>query len=662
MHMELGILQEIVTLFMLSIVVVLLCHRVRIPSIVAFLITGVLCGPSALGLVKDIDAVNLIAEVGVAFLLFTIGMELSRKELKRLRKQLLIGGTGQVLITVAVVSLITFYFIGFAQSIVVGCLVALSSTAIVLSLLQRKAQTESPQGRTCIGVLIFQDIAIVPMILLFPLLSGTLNMSLEEGFFALGKSVLILGSIFLFGKFILPKLMLSVMRTRSRDLMIMTSLGLCLAVALVTASLGLSLSLGAFLAGLLLAESDYSLSVLENVLPFKEVFTSIFFISVGMLLDIPFFLEHFGVIILITGFIILLKALILIPVVRLTGYPMRTAIIAALYLAQVGEFSFVLAKSALSLNLLDNSIYQVFLAASIISMSVTPVLMSIAPSLATWLLRNKDIGLAEGEDAEKNTSDHIIIIGFGVGGKILAYAAKDVGIPYVISEMNPDTVTKYRNTEPIYHGDASFPTVLEHLGAARAKLVVVMVSDPVGVHSIVQAARIINPSVYIIVRTRFLSDVGKLMELGADQVIPEEFETSVEVFASALNHFLVPKKEIEHYINKVREENYNTVRSLRLADSHIHHLTQKLPHLELSSYVVEENSPIEHETLGSGILRQDYHVTVAAVCRDDEMLTRIEGNTIILKNDIVYLFGRAEDLIKSLDVFKSRNDLGRIQD
>ena len=650
--MEEKILGEIVTLFVLSIIVVLVCHRFRLPSIVGFLLTGVLCGPSALGLVENKEMVDIMAEVGVAFLMFSIGMELSGKELMRMKKPLLIGGSAQVLLTVGFVFLLTFWWSGVRLGIIYGCLVTLSSTAIVLSLLQQKAQAEAPHGRVCLAVLIFQDLAIVPMVLIFPLLGGGLELEPNSMFLALGKGLLVILGILIFGKFILPRLMFSVVSTRSRELMLMTTLGLCLAVALVTSWVGLSLSLGAFLAGLMLAESEYSLNTLESILPFKEVFSSIFFMSVGMLLDIHFFAGHIPVVLLCAAGIIAAKLIMTLPAVRLLSYSMRTAVITAFCLAQVGEFSFVLAKSALNLDLISNDAYQIFLASSIVTMVLTPLLINAAPKAASLVLRKAPsspaASLEEEEDGESQgivrdgrlLKDHLIIIGFGIGGQMMAHGARNCGIPYIISEMNPDTVEKFRNIEPIRHGDASYPLVLEHLGVSTARTLAILTSDPAGGRAIIANARALNPALHIIVRTRFIGNLESYKSVGANEVIPEEFETSLEIFARVLNHYLVPRQTIDRYVSAIRKENYGMARKLDMGGS----IMESLPDLQLASFCIEENSPVAGKTIGQCALRKQYGVTAAGIRRGDAINNSPNADTLLQPGDVIYLLTTQDTL------------------
>ncbi|AAS96775.1 cation:proton antiporter domain-containing protein [Nitratidesulfovibrio vulgaris] len=650
--MQLPLLPDIVVLFCLSIGVLLVCHRVRLPAIVGFLITGVLCGPSALGLVSAVHEVELMAEIGVVLLMFTIGMELSGDELSRLRKPVFIGGTAQVGLTVAVFAGIALlHGQTLSEGILFGFLAALSSTAIVLSLLQQRAQTESPQGRIALSVLIFQDIAIVPMMLAIPLLAGTITADAKSLALSVGRTVAVLGGLVLLARYVVPPLMERVVRTRSRELLLLTTLGLCLAVALLTSSMGLSLSLGAFLAGLLLAESEYSLSVIEGVLPFRDVFTSLFFISVGMLLDVGFLFDNLGAVLAVAAALVVLKAAIATPAILLLGYPLRTCIIAALALAQIGEFSFVLARSGLEHGLLGKDAYQMFLAASIITMTLTPGLLAVAPRFARYvstLLKSHET-FDEAHGAALH--DHLIVVGFGVGGKHLARVAREAGIAYTILEMNPDTVARYHGKEPIHHGDATHPLVLEHLGVRQARILAVVISDPAAVRGVTAAARALNPALHIVVRTRFLGEVTALRDLGANEVVPEEFETSIEVFSRVLTHYLVPRQTIDGFIDRIRAENYDMLRSHDLPGSTLAALEGGLPGVAVEAYTVEAGASIAGRTLLESDLRQRHGVTVVAIRRGETTLASPDGSMALLPGDVAYVFGEPTALHDAAALF-----------
>ncbi len=649
-------LNDLVIVFCLCIAVLLTCYKFKIPSIVGFLITGVLCGPTAFKLISDAHTVEILAEIGIVLLLFTIGMEMSKEELKRLKRPISISGTSQVFLTLSTTLIFAFLFTQeFANSIFIGCLVALSSTAIVLSLLQSNAQTDSPHGRVTLAILIFQDIAIVPMVLAIPLLAGTFEAEPSAMLIQFVIDFLIIAGILLFGKFILPKLMFLVMKTKSRDFLLFATLGITFAIALLTSYAGLSLSLGAFLAGVLLAESEYSLSVLENVLPFKDVFTSVFFISVGMLLDIPFFIANLPTVIMIAIALIVVKIAAAYPSVRFLGYSPKTAIIVSFSLAQIGEFSFVLAKSGMSNNLIGQNDYQLFLAASVLTMSFTPVLMHIAPKVADIVVRiffsGKNLQNAEeGESHDTHLKNHLIIIGFGVGGKNLARISKEMGIHYHILEANPETVAKFRDIEPIHHGDASLPLILMHSGIKDARALAILTPDPAATRAIVSNARKLNPQLFIVARTRFLGETSQLLALGADKVIAEEFEASIGVFAHILDHYLVPQQETQNMIYRIRKENYTSVDAFS-EGQFFNEMSQISEDLSSSCYEAEEGSPIVNKSLAELALPSIYGISVLAISRNNEVLKNLNALTLIKEHDKVYLFGESEKLIKVQTLF-----------
>ncbi len=669
--MHVPLLNELVIIFLISIVVNTVCSKVKLPATVGFLLTGILCGPSVLGIIGDTHSLDILAELGVALLLFTIGMELSGDALERLKKPVFLGGSLQIGLTIGSIALIytTVFEKTLAWGIFTGCLVALSSSAIVLRLLQEKGTIATPSGKLSLAILVFQDIMVAPMMLMVPLLSGTISPDPLSAIWGIGKVVLVLGAVFLFAQFGLHRFMAAVVRTRVRELLLLTTLGLCMGLALLTAWLGLSLSLGAFLAGLFLARSEYSMSVVSGVLPYRDVFMSIFFISVGMLLDMPYFIGNFGAVLGNTLLFILIKALLILPAVLIQRYPLRTAIISALTLAQVGEFSFILANSGLDTGLLTQELYQSFLAMSIITMMLTPALMHFAPAIADFCVphrkgKKEELPEIDEDDAQDSPSpsseqsfeNHLIIVGFGISGQHLASAAKKCSIPYTILEMNPDTVKRFRHKEPIHYGDASQPAVLEHLGITKAKAMAIVISDPAAVQAAVAEAMALNPQLHIIARTRFVTQVTALQNLGASDVVAEEFETSIEVFSRVLHQYMIPKQDIDAITASVRKQNYAMLRSTSQATGDLATLMNQLPHVGTFALRLEENSPLCQVQLKDSALKQDYGVMVVAIEQAGTLIANPDADLQFNPGDVVYIFGEMENLHKASKLFSVSKD------
>ncbi len=653
--MEGNFLYEIVIIFLLSIAVTIICNRVKLPATVGFLITGVLCGPSMLGIVNNHEAIDQVAEIGVAMLLFTIGMELSGEALSRLKRPVFLGGSLQISLTVlAVTGLAMLYGTSWRLGIFWGCLVALSSSAIVLRILQEKGIEATPTGRLTLAILVFQDIMVAPMLLCVPLLAGTLDLSWEKAFFSILWVVISLGGVLLFAYFGLNRLMEAVMRTRTREILLLTTLGICLGMALLTSALGLSLSLGAFLAGLLLARSQYSMSVIGGILPYRDVFMSLFFISVGMMLNVQYFMQHFILISVSTVIFILLKTFLTMPAVLVQGYPLRAAIITSVYLAQVGEFSFVLAAQGLNAGLFNMDSYQVFLAVSVLTMMLTPGLISFAPKFANMIVRKGESSSPPAKTGEASgLDDHLIIVGFGISGKHLAHVAQDSGIPYTILEMNPETVRRYQGKEPISQGDATQPVVLEHLGIEKARVMAIIISDPAAVRAITTEARRMNPDLYIVARTRFVTEIGPLHALGANEVIAEEFESSIEVFSHVLAHYLVPRQDIESYASHLRLANYRMIRRMSSAVDSLGEVIGRLPDMGVQALKVMPESGLVDQCLKECGLRPKYGLTVVAVMRNGEIIASPGPDWRFSIGDIVYIFGKKEKFFAVRPLFGS---------
>ena len=647
--LELAEINDLVLLFLLSIIVSLVCNKVKLTPTVGFLLTGFLCGPSVMNVITDQESISTIADLGVAMLLFTIGMELSGEALNRLKKPVFLGGSLQIGCTVgAVAVLMHFQGAAWTQGIIWGCLVAMSSSAIVLQILQQKGLTSTPMGRLSLAILVFQDIMVAPMVLCIPLLAGTLQVGGWEMLTAVGKVVLILGAVLTLCYFGLNRLMEAVVRTRSREVLLLTTLGLCFGMAVLTHRLGLSLSLGAFLAGLMLARSQYSMSVIAGILPYRDVFMCLFFMSVGMMLNLNFLSSHFLLTIVNALLFILIKTLLTLPAVLIQRFPLRTSIITGLSLAQVGEFSFVLAALAVSNGVFTQEAYQGFLAVSVLTMMVTPMLINWAPRIADLLTRwQRRIPTEEEAQADDSCplQDHLIIVGFGISGKHLARVAKESGISYNILEMNPETVTRYRGKEPIMHGDATQPIILEHLGIAKARVMAIIISDPSAVRAITLEARRMNPNIYIVARTRFVTEVAPLRRLGANSVIAEEFETSIEVFNQVLTQYLIPRQDIDAYTARVRQDNYRMIRKAAATTTDLDETVHQLPDMGVQALRLDAGSPLCDRSLVESDLRKRYGVTLVAAHRDKQTIASPGPEFVMRAGDLLYFFGKTDKLL-----------------
>lgn len=654
--MGIELLTDILIIFSLSVVVLYICHRLNIPTIVGFLISGLLAGPHGLGLISAAQEVEILAEIGVVLLLFTIGIELSFAKLLEIRKSVLVGGSIQVLLTI----LVTFVVAGqlgysIGVSIFLGFLISLSSTAIVLKLIQDRAEVDSPYGRATLGILIFQDVIIVPMILAVPLLSKVKLIEGESLFVLLFKGIGVILLVIISARWIVPRVLYQIARTRNREVFLLSIFVICLAVAWATSSAGFSLSIGAFLAGLIISESEYSHEALSNVLPFRDVFTSFFFISIGMLLNIDFVFQQSASILLVAFGVLSIKTIIAGLAAIILGLPLRASILVGLALCQVGEFSFILSETGIEHGLLDENSYQMFLAVSVLTMLVTPFMILLAPRLADRIMHlplpyKVRIGLyPQIITKAKSEKDHLIIIGFGLNGKNIARAAKSAGIPYVIIEINPDTVkSEQARGEPIYYGDATRETILKHANIKGARIVVSVVNDPVANRRIVELTRRLNPEAYLVSRTRYVNEVKPLYELGADEVVPEEFETSIEIFTRVLEKYLIPKNHIEELITEVRSDGYKMFRNVSTETSLTSDLKVHLPDFKISTLSVPVHSTLVGKSLAKMKIRKKYGVLVLAIRRNSQLISNPDSHMQLRAGDELFVLG-APEKISELD-------------
>ncbi len=654
-------LKDIEILFGLALVTVILFQRLKFPSIIGFLVTGILAGPHALAFIQDTHQVEQMAEIGVVLLLFTIGIELSLKELMRIKHLVLWGGGLQVLVTIMAVAAVGAAF-GFPvkQSVFFGFLVALSSTAILMKLLIDSGQADSPHGKMAMGILIFQDLCIVPLMLLIPLLAGNdddLSRILVIG----AKAAAVILAAHYGARLLVPWIFKQVVKTRSRELFILTIIFIGLGTAWLTALAGLSLALGAFIAGLAISESEYSHQALSDIIPFREAFMSLFFISVGMLLD-PAILATYPVLIAsLVATILLIKTLITTGAAMTLGVPMRIAIIAALSLAQIGEFSFVLSQAGVKVGLLTPEMYQVFLAASIATMGLTPACLKYANPVADFVIGllphewTRGRGVLAKSEKTIPLNDHVIIVGYGVNGKNLARALKNLKIEHVVIDTNPFTVKKEgKKGQHILFGDASKPEVLEHAHVNNARGMVIAISDAAASRRVAALARHQNPSLHIIVRTRYILEVEPLYKLGVNEVIPEEFETSIEILSRVLRNYMVPLAEIERCITEVRSDGYDMFRSMSKRHSHAVGISGYLSGAEIDTYMVQENSQLAGKSLSEGTIRNKSGATVLVIKRGEDVMPNPDPFWELQRDDIVLLLGTPQQLNAARNLFEKR--------
>lgn len=656
--MNLFLMAELLTVLAASILVIFIFHRLRIPAVVGFLITGIILGPGGFGLVKDLQAINALAEVGVMMLLFTIGLEFSLDRLQKIQRYFWLGGSLQVLLTIGLTAVLSMLLrIRLQEAILDGFLVALSSTAVVLKILADKNQLDSPQGQVSFGILIFQDIALVPMLALVPVLANLQTVSLLTVGKHLILSVAAVAAVFLLARKVMPALISMIVGTRIKEIFLLSSLFACLGMAYLTASLGLSLALGAFLAGMIISESYYSHQVVSDILPFKDVFNSLFFVSIGMLLDTKIVWSLLGLVLAVVAGIILIKVITVFFTVRLLSFDPRSSLLAAFGLAQVGEFSFVLANVGRENGFLAGQGFQVFIASSILTILATPLLVELGPRLADRVGSKYQ----SGQRPEKSGVEpaflvnQVIIAGFGLNGQNLARVLKETGIPYVILDLNPDTYRRIsRAGEPIIFGDASSSVILKEAGIDRAKALVIALNDPRATRRAVSLARQLNPEIFIIVRTRFASEIEELYTLGASDVIPEEFETSIEIFVRVLEKFHLPRNIINTQVQILRSEHYGLLRGAR---SSSRRLDEKIyDFLEagvVETFLVPETASIAGKTLGEIDLRGKTGVTVIAVVRNEKTWSGPGADFRLQGHDVLVLVGNHQAIDQALAYLSS---------
>jgi CPA2 family monovalent cation:H+ antiporter-2 len=538
-------LPEMVALFTAGAAIAYVCYRLGLVPIAGFLVAGLLIGPHGLGLVRDAALVDAAAEVGVILLLFTIGIEFSMEKLARLRRLILIGGTLQVgLASVVTLGILALLGVSWPSALFTGFLVSLSSTAIVLKLVGDRGEARTPQSQVALGLLLFQDLAVVLMVLLVPMLAGK-----GEGAAglasALGKALVMVAVVAVAARRLMPRLLERVARTCSPPLFLLTLVAVCFGTAWLASLSGVSLSLGAFLAGLLVSESAFSQHALGEILPLEILFSAAFFVSVGMLLDLGFLASHLGAVAVAIVTVLVVKVLTTAVAARALGYSGKVAAAAGLMLAQVGEFSFVLERAGRDAGLspagLGPSGSQAFIAATVVLMVATPALVAFGSRIArgtrapegSSAAPRSEGGAADGE-AFAHLRDHVIVAGYGQAARRLVGGLQDAAVPFVVTTLSPGGANEAEASEvPVLRGDYAKRHTLQRARVEDARTLVIADDDPAMVERVIAVARGLHPGVHTIVRTRYLPELQALGE-GIDRVVADEMEGAVRLLEEVL--------------------------------------------------------------------------------------------------------------------------------
>ncbi len=666
---ELPILNELVVVLTACLVSVYVLRKIRVPAVVAYLLTGVVVGPGVLNLIGDIPTIETIAQIGLVFLLFAVGLRFSLEELWRLRWLVLGAGSLQVVLTIlATAAIARFAGLSLPISIFLGFLVVQSSTTVMLKVAEERGEIDTPQARLMLSVSIFQDLGVIPLMLLVPVLGQAEDLSYAAAGWTLLTSALAVALIIVAARFLIPWVMERVAQTRNREMFTFTALLIALGTAYFAERIGLSLSLGALVAGIVISESEYSHQILAEVGPVRDALSSLFFVSIGMLLDPRLWIEQPLLSIGLVVGTIVLKAVIVIAIALVFRQGLRVAILGAVALAQVGEFAFVLVQAGQPLGLLPGELYQEFLLVSVATMALAPLGMALAPQLAIRaqqglrllrLWRRRGLVLPRGAgrskvaaparpDVGEHAADlvrHVIIVGYGVNGRNVARVLRQMKVRFTVIELNPVTVRSIRQQgEPVVYGDATQQEILYRAGILDARVLLIAIPDPRAARRVVVIARSLAPKLTIVVRTRFVAEVEKLRQLGADDVVPEEFETSIALVGRLMAIYGASERMIERQEDLLRREQYEFLRVEEARPVRRPALREMLAHADFAEFALPADSPAVGRTLRDLDLRGRTGASVMGISRGQKIIGNPGPDFELQAGDVLGVLGSAEEV------------------
>lgn len=631
-------------------------NRLRQPVLLGYLVSGLLVGPYGFKLIGNTAEINAMAEIGVAFLLFALGVEFSLAELRRFQDIAIRGSLLQIGLTIAVtagISLLVGGGLGGAQGIYLGALLSLSSTAVVLKTLTERGEINTPHAQVMLAILIAQDLALGLMLAILPALKEPGSAIAMALFWAFLKGILFLLGAFLAGIWAIPPLIRTVAATESSELFLLTVIALCLGVALLTNALGLSIEMGAFIAGLMIAEIDYADQALAKVLPLRDTFASLFFASIGMLIDPQVLLDNLGLILGLVILVMVCKAGIIFPIVLKFGYSFKTATIAALGLNQIGEFSFVLAQEGLELGLLSEKKYLLILGTTAITLVLTPMFLQWSPRLADRLMgmpllekylkrfqNAKEIAMPD------RMKDHVVVAGYGRVGQVVVKMLQNQGRSVLVIDNSEAAIQRLRALGiPYVLGDADSELVLEKAHLERALSLAIALPDPASTRLLLKRALALAPELDVVVRAHDNSEIEVLNQLGAWEVVQPEFEAALEMGAHLLSTLGDGQMTIQSVIRAIRGDRYRSVLPERVTSVELKSLLGATEGLSSEWVTVKRESPLAGQTLASANIRNLTGVTVMAIDRQSHVFRYPTGDTRLQEGDRLLVVGSREELL-----------------
>ncbi|MBD2570759.1 cation:proton antiporter [Anabaena lutea] len=545
-------------------------HRLHQPVILGYLVSGFAIGPFGFKLLGNVSDIKSLAEIGVAFLLFALGVEFSLAELKRVKEIALKGSLLQIGLTIALVTLVTSitgWAAGITQGIFLGAVLSLSSTAIVLKTLTERGETNTVHGQIMLAILITQDLALGVMLAILPAFKQPENIAVALGFALLKIALFVIVAI-IFSRWIVPHVLSNIAATESNELFLLVVIALCLGVALTTAYLGLSIAMGAFVAGLMISEIDYADQALAKILPLRDTFASLFFASIGMLIDPAILINNFGLILELVTLVMLGKAAIILVIVLKFGYSLKNAIIVSFGINQIGEFSFVLSLVGLKLGLISQQTYSLLLGTTAITLLLTPLSLNVAPFIADTLNKNPFLAkLLQRFSTPKTISmpeiitGHVVVAGYGRVGQVIVNILQSEGYPVLVIENSEASVQRLRMHQiPYIFGDADSELVLEKAHLETAKALAIALPDPASTRLLLKIALTIAPHLDVIARSHSNKEIDILTQMGAKEVVQPEFEAALELGNHLLKTLGAAESYIQTVIKTIRKDRYLSVR------------------------------------------------------------------------------------------------------